>query len=292
MVSTRKSDGAAFADRNERAITALIGAVFGVIFVVFFNLVGPLQVKSAPVDGMQVVEFDFSRLVVNWAHYRDLSGRVVSEKNWFSVQAFMWVAFFIGIAEIWTRRRMLVLEKGIKKKRLLPEDEGTLLTSSDLKPIYQKARTFSKSLILPSLIRRLVKEFRKSQSVEKTKGILDSSLDLYNHQLDLGYTLVRYFVWAIPALGFLGTVMGIAEAMGYAGSGAVDPDMLLGPTTQKLAVAFYTTWLGLILTAILVLGMSVVQSAEERALNETGEYCLDNLILRLLEQADIDRRER
>ena len=150
MVSTGKSDGAAFADRNERVVNALIGAVVGVFFVVFFNLVGPLQVKSDPVDGMQIVEFDFSRLVVNWAHYRDLSGRIVSERNWFSVQAFMWVAFFIGLAEIWTRRKLLVLEKGLKKKRILPEDEGTLLTSSDLKPIYQKARTFSSSSLIKS----------------------------------------------------------------------------------------------------------------------------------------------
>ena len=291
MPSFRKSDGAAFADRNERMMNAVIGASVGGLFVVFFNLVGPFQVKSDPVDGMQVVEFDLSRLIVNWANYRDMSGRLVSEKNWFSVQAFMWVAFFIGLAEIWTRRRMLVLEKEMKNKKILPQDESTLLTSSDLKPIYKKARTFSSASILPALIRRLIKEFRKSQSVEKTKGILDSSLELYNHQLDLGYNLLRYFVWLIPALGFLGTVMGIAGAMSYAGSGSVDPDMLLGPTTQKLAVAFYTTWIGLILTAILVLGMSVMQAAEERALNETGEYCLDNLILRLLDQADIDRRE-
>ena len=289
-MSASESDGLAFVSRHERLITCSVGALIGIGVVIFFNLVGPFQVKSPPIDGTQVVKFDFSRLVVNWANYRDINGQFVSERNWFSVQAVMWVALFIGLAELWIRRRVLVREKKIKDQGILPDDESTLLTVASVKPIYQKARVFSPSAILPALIRRLAREFNKSQSVEKTKGILDSSLELYHHKLDLGYTIVRYFVWLIPALGFLGTVMGIAEAMGFAGSGAVEADLLLGPTTQKLAVAFYTTWLGLVLTAVLVLGMSLVQAAEERTLNETGEYCLDNFVLRLIEESDLKGR--
>ena len=289
-MSASEIGGVAFVSRHQRLLACLVGAFIGIGVVVFFNLVGPLQVKSPPIDGTQVVKFDFSRLVVNWSNYRDVNGQFVSERNWFSVQAVMWVALFIGLAELWTRRRVLVREQKIKGQGILPDDESTLLTVASVKPIYQKARVFPPEAILPALIRRLVREFNKSQSVEKTKGILDSSLELYNHKLDLGYTIVRYFVWLIPALGFLGTVMGIAEAMGFAGSGAVEADLLLGPTTQKLAVAFYTTWLGLVLTAVLVLGMSLIQAAEERTLNETGEYCLDHFVLRLIEESDLEGR--
>jgi biopolymer transport protein ExbB/TolQ len=100
---------------------------------------------------------------------------------------------------------------------------------------------------------------------------------------------VRYIAWLIPSLGFLGTVMGIANAMGFAGSGAVASDDLLGPTTQRLAVAFYTTWLALILSSMLVLFMNLLQAAEERVLNDTGQYCLDNLVLRLLEPGHLEK---
>jgi len=58
---------------------------------------------------------------------------------------------------------------------------------------------------------------------------------------------------------------------------------MLNQLTQKLNIAFYTTLLTLILSAILVFIMSVVQSREEYALNQAGQYCLDNLINRLVQ---------
>jgi len=51
--------------------------------------------------------------------------------------------------------------------------------------------------------------------------------------------------------------------------------------TSRLGVAFTTTLLALVMSAVLVLLQSLVQAKEERALNEAGQYCLDNLILRL-----------
>ncbi|MEL6568063.1 MAG: hypothetical protein AAFQ22_06555, partial [Pseudomonadota bacterium] len=51
--------------------------------------------------------------------------------------------------------------------------------------------------------------------------------------------------------------------------------------TSRLGVAFTTTLLALVMSAVLVLLQSVVQAKEERALNEAGQYCLDNLILQL-----------
>jgi len=56
---------------------------------------------------------------------------------------------------------------------------------------------------------------------------------------------------------------------------------LLSELTQRLAVAFYTTLLALIQAAILVFIMHIVQAQEERSLNLSGQYCLDNLINRL-----------
>lgn len=118
--------------------------------------------------------------------------------------------------------------------------------------------------------------------------MLDSSLDLFIHKLDLRYNLLRYLSWLIPTLGFLGTVIGIAHAMAFAGSGAVEMDSLLTPTTQKLAVAFYTTMLALMQSGILVLLMSSLQSSEEQVINDSGQYCLENFVLRLMEPGHLE----
>lgn len=271
--------------RSERLWTNVLAGCLGFGVVVILNFAPPIQFKSKPQNdsGKEIVRLDVSRLLVDRVHYEEADGGVVSERNWLTVQALMWVASLVGLGELWTRRKAWKADGLLQSQGLLPEDEHTLLTSEDLKSIYRRARGASSSGALSTMIKRMVMEFRKSQSVTRVNNLLDSSLELYQHKLDLQYTLLRYIVWLIPTLGFLGTVMGIAAAMGFAGSGAVALDNLLEPTTQKLAVAFYTTWLGLMFSAVLVLGMSVMQAAEEKILNDNGNYCLDNLVIRLLE---------
>ena len=65
-----------------------------------------------------------------------------------------------------------------------------------------------------------------------------------------------------------------------------EADDFLYQVTSRLGVAFTTTLLALIMSAVLVLLQSLIQGKEERALNEAGQYCLDNLILRLGDGAD------
>lgn len=274
--------------RVERFWTLVLSACLGVVFVVILNFAGPWQVKSHAPSGKEIVNIDFSRILIDWSYYTDADGRQVDEHNWFSIQGFMWVAMFVGLGELWIRGRAMRADQAILRLRLLPEDERSLLTAEDLRPIYVKARGMSRSAVLPSLVRRLSMEFRKSKSIDRVNALLDSSLELFLHQLDLRYTLLRYLVWVIPTLGFVGTVIGIASAMAFAGSGAVEMENLLAPTTQRLAVAFYTTLVALLQSGVLVLGMNSLQSGEEKAINDAGQYCLENLVMRLMEPGHLE----
>ncbi len=267
----------------DRLLALLIAAIFGVILVVVLNLAGPLQIKGPAEGGAEIVRVDLSRILVDWTYYQAEDGTVINERNFFSVQAFMWVAMFIGLGDLFLRWRALGGERRALSANLLPEDERTVLQAGDLRPYYLKARSHPYAVVLPTLIRRLTMDFRKSRDTDRTNALLDSSLELMLHQLDLRYTLLRYVVWLIPTLGFVGTVIGIANAMAFAGSGAVAADALLSPTTQKLAVAFYTTLLALLQSSVLVWGMQSVQAGEEGVINQAGEYCLENLVMRLME---------
>jgi biopolymer transport protein ExbB/TolQ len=274
--------------RVERFWTLVVSACLGVLLVITLNLAGPWQIKSTMPSGKEVVAIDFSRILIDWSYYTDADGIQVDQRNWLSVQAFMWVAMFIGLGELWIRARAMRVEQATLLSRLLPEDERSLLTADDLKSIYLKSRSMSRSAVLPTLVRRLSMEFRKSRSIDRVNGLLDSSLELFLHQLDLRYTLLRYVVWVIPTLGFVGTVMGIADAMAFAGSGAVEMEKLLSPTTQKLAVAFYTTLVALLQSGVLVFGMNSIQAGEEKAINDAGQYCLENLVMRLMEPSQLE----
>jgi biopolymer transport protein ExbB/TolQ len=273
--------------RVERLWTLVASACLGIVFVITLNLAGPWQIKSTMPSGKEVVAIDLSRILIDWSYYTDAEGIQIDQRNWFSVQAFMWVAMFIGLGELWIRGRAMRAEQATLLSQLLPEDERSLLTADDLKSIYLKSRSMSRSAVLPTLVRRLSMEFRKSRSIDRVNGLLDSSLELFLHQLDLRYTLLRYVVWVIPTLGFVGTVIGIADAMAFAGSGAVEMENLLSPTTQKLAVAFYTTLVALLQSGVLVFGMNSIQAGEEKAINDAGQYCLENLVMRLMEPGQL-----
>ena len=124
--------------------------------------------------------------------------------------------------------------------------------------------------------------FNLSQSADQTNSLLNSSLELFMHEIELRYSMVRYIIWLVPSLGFIGTVVGIMLALNYAGNPAnVDAPDMLYQVTERLGVAFATTLLALVQASILVFIQSLVQGREERALNHAGQYCLDNLVNRL-----------
>ena len=202
-----------------------------------------------------------------------------------TVQNILWLAFFAGLGELSIRWRMGRLEASQIDRGYLPEDEETVLRpGEDLVPIYQKVRSskYRETCFVPRLIERCVLGFNISHSADQTNSLLNSSLELYLHEIDLRYNIVRYITWLIPSLGFIGTVIGIMLALNYAGDRAnvQSPDMLY-QVTERLGVAFSTTLLALVMASILVFLQNIIQGREETALNRAGQYCLDNLINRL-----------
>jgi biopolymer transport protein ExbB/TolQ len=82
--------------------------------------------------------------------------------------------------------------------------------------------------------------------------------------LEGSYALTRFITWAIPILGFLGTVLGITGAIS-----GVTPEVLeksLSTVTDGLALAFDTTALGLALTMVTMFCSFVVERFEQNLL--------------------------
>jgi len=197
----------------------------------------------------------------------------------FSIQNLMHILFFVGLAELYVRSRIAGWEFSFLKKQYLPEDEQTVLQIKDLGQIRRKvSRAFDgENGFVPSLIDLTILRIQTSRSVDQAVSVLSANLDLFSQRVDLRYQLLRYLVWVIPTVGFIGTVVGIAAALGY-----VDPDTMdLKQVTSALSVAFDTTVIALMWSAVLVLIVHVVQKQEEMSLNRAGDYCLKNLINRM-----------
>lgn len=102
-------------------------------------------------------------------------------------------------------------------------------------------------------------------------------------ELESSYTMIRTFIWAIPILGFIGTVLGIGQAIGgFASSLQSAEDMAtikstLGHVVKGLAFAFDTTFLGLVVSLVVMFPMNVIHKAEQSLINMIDEYYTQHL---------------
>lgn len=202
----------------------------------------------------------------------------------FSVQSGMWIAFCVGLGELAQRYFAVRRENKQFDSDYLPTDPTVVLLPNDLPEIYSALQSSPdlKRAYLPRLIDRCILQFQASKSTDQSALLLNTSMEMFIHEVDLRYNMLRYICWVIPSLGFIGTVVGIGRALSVAGANAGgENDNLLGEITAKLAVSFDGTFVALVLASILVLLQNIIQSREEHALNQAGQYCLDNLINRL-----------
>ena len=255
------------AETNQRLIALGVSLVIGIVFIAVLSIVfdDPHSQAGALLLDRHTENFPYP----------------------FTIQNIMWLMFFISCGELWGRFNRSNLELEQISQHYLPEEDSVMLRAQDLGPLYQRMRPRDgeRTFFLQRLTVRCILQFQGSRSVNQANSLLNSSLELFQHELDLKYNMLRYLVWLIPTLGFIGTVVGIAFALDYAASieNPQDPT-LLAEITGRLGVAFYTTLLALVQSALLVFSLHIAQGREEMALNQSGQYCLDNLINRLYEK--------
>ncbi len=110
----------------------------------------------------------------------------------------------------------------------------------------------------------------------------ESEMDAFSS--DSSFRANRLFIWALPVLGFIGTVYGVSLAVsGFASflQGAVTPEQIkvqVGEITTGLGVAFYTTMVGLISSTICAFPSLAVEKSEEGMLENVDAYVEDRLV--------------
>ena len=99
-------------------------------------------------------------------------------------------------------------------------------------------------------------------------------------QVDGGYVPVRAFIWAIPVLGFIGTVLGLTEAIGQFGGVLAQKDADLQALTRQLTqviggldTAFVTTGEGLVMALVIHLALTLARRADDMLLDACRDAC-------------------
>lgn len=173
---------------------------------------------------------------------------------------------------------------------LLPEEISYEINGSNIPDfedhIWSLKTKHNESFLITRILKGL-SHFDIRRKHSDVREIMTSQSEIDMQTVDSSYTIIKVFIWAIPILGFVGTVMGISGAIGsFASSlaGAQDLAVLkegLGSVTGGLGLAFDTTLLALILSLILMFPTSMLQAAEEDFLNSVDEYCNEHFIKRL-----------
>ena len=90
--------------------------------------------------------------------------------------------------------------------------------------------------------------------------------------------MVRYLIWAIPSIGFIGTVRGIGQALSQADK-ALAGD--IAGMTDSLGVAFNSTFVALVISIGLMFLLHQLQRLQDGLLVDTQEYCDKFLLNRI-----------
>ena len=129
--------------------------------------------------------------------------------------------------------------------------------------------------LLPECMLAALHRFHATNSIQDAANAIKERAELTADQLDSSLSLVRYIAWAIPAIGFIGTVRGIGLALAFA-EDAIKGD--IAPVISALGLAFNSTLVALLISMVLMYVLHLVQSRQEAFVLETQTYCRDKLI--------------
>jgi biopolymer transport protein ExbB/TolQ len=183
------------------------------------------------------------------------------------------VMFCTALGALGTKLLRHGRERRAAQRELLPPWDGKPIPVSEASGLMALLDAVPRRLQNTAMLRRVhaVLDFlcRRGSAQELDDHLRDLS-DTDALALENSYALVRFITWAIPILGFLGTVLGITGAIS-----GVTPEVLeksLSTVTDGLAMAFDTTALALALTMLTMFLTFLTDRAEMNVVEAVDRY--------------------
>ena len=188
----------------------------------------------------------------------------------------LWAMSLMGYKALQTAR-----ERRILQMELIPLNRGTSILPEDTREISRPIQALPETeqrYLLPRTLLTALHRFRSTRNIQDVSNAVRAVSESESERLDSELSMIRYIAWAIPSIGFLGTVRGIGQALGQAHQ-AVQGD--IAGVTQALGVAFNSTCVALLISIVIMFLLHQVQLAQERLVLDSEEYCDARLIQHL-----------
>lgn len=129
--------------------------------------------------------------------------------------------------------------------------------------------------ILPEIILAALHRFDSTRSIQDASLAVHERSEMAYDSLDSDLGILRYLAWAIPSVGFIGTVRGIGEALALADQ-AIRGD--ISGVTAALGLAFNSTLIALLLSIALMFLLHLLQSKQERLIIDFKDFANKRVI--------------
>ena len=176
---------------------------------------------------------------------------------------------------------VLFRERSLLEKDILHAKEGIKFLPQDARDLTRQIQSLPSEVqnyLLPRALQIALHRFSSTKNIQDVSSATNIICESESEKLDSELSIIRYITWAIPSIGFLGTVRGIGDALGQAHK-AVEGD--IAGVTESLGVAFNSTLIALCISIVLMFIVHQIQLMQERFILDTQNYCNDNLIRHL-----------
>jgi biopolymer transport protein ExbB/TolQ len=187
-----------------------------------------------------------------------------------------WAFAILGFKGRATFRQQQLLEQDLLQ---LPDDlpigpEDTRDLSARLRSLPNATQDY----LLPRALLTAIERFGATRNVQDVSTAARDICASEGERMESELSIIRYIAWAIPSVGFIGTVRGIGDALGQAHR-AVEGDIT--GVTSSLGVAFNSTFIALVISIVLMFFIHQLQLMQERLVLDSERY-IDHWFIRRL----------
>ncbi len=204
-----------------------------------------------------------------------------------------YVSYVICFLAAWSlailalQSRKLAFQRKSLRYMVVPSDHDFVLSSANVEIVMNNIYATVDDPRYFVLFNRIVialSNLRNLGRVSDVDDILRSQASHDESLMESSYSLIGGFVWAIPVLGFIGTVIGLSSAIGGFGDvlqTAADISEIkdsLRVVTGGLSGAFVTTLQALVAALVIQLTLTFLKKSEEDFMDACSEYCVRNVV--------------
>jgi len=191
------------------------------------------------------------------------------------------------IMAIWSLSLAAFTSRNVRRQRALITGDflglpvGVRILPEDVQEYLRHLESLPRAIgdgVVPRVLRMALKRFSATRDVQDVSSTVHNVCETEGLRLDAELALLRFGVWSVPAIGFVGTVHGLGLAL-LGAELAVKGDT--SAVTSGLGISFNSTFVALTLSILMMYVLQELQLAQDRLVLDTENYAEEHLIANL-----------